>query len=237
MPATRIAQPTTSARFGAIRPANNWVTADATNTADATAPATAWLTTPMTSDRNAGATEANSPVTAKPANAAMAAIVNTPRTSGGTASRCSPMRSCALGGFRHHQNRDRGQQNQPDVHDECQMEGLGCVLDQQAGQQRAAAKTADVGGSCHRGGAVVPIRRCRFDDRGGGGAGEDARRQPGQARGPRAAAAQNRRPGTPPRWRARTRCLPTAPAAARWRPTTGRRPEARTAPRTRRWRR
>ncbi len=91
MPTMRIAQPRTNARFGAIRPANNWVTAEAMNTADATAPATAWLVMPTTPDRNAGATEANSPVTAKPANAAMAASVNVARTSGGTASRCNPM--------------------------------------------------------------------------------------------------------------------------------------------------
>ena len=54
-------------------------------------PATAWFPMPTTLARKAGATEVNSPVTEKPANAARAAVTNTPRTCGGTESRWKPI--------------------------------------------------------------------------------------------------------------------------------------------------
>lgn len=69
-----------------------WVTAEAAKIEHAMAPATAWLSIPITSARNDGATAVYMPVTVNPANAASAAMANTVRTSAGTERRCRPMR-------------------------------------------------------------------------------------------------------------------------------------------------
>ncbi len=162
----------TSARFGAILPANSWVAADATNTADATAPATAWLPIPTTPDRNAARRKANKPVTAKPANAAMAAIVKTPRTSAGHREPLQSEGSRTLRGLRHHEHRRRRQHHHRDVHDERQVQWLRCVLNQQSGQQgppprpptlaavaTAAARFCHVAGAASMTAAVaVPVK-------------------------------------------------------------------------------
>ncbi len=92
MPSTRIAQPIATARCDSMRRAANCATADAAKMEPATAPATAWLSMPMTPATNDGATAVNSPVTAKPANAAVAPVTKTCRTSAGIDSRWNPMR-------------------------------------------------------------------------------------------------------------------------------------------------
>ena len=78
-----MAQPTATARAGSIRRTSTCVNADAANTKATMAPATAWLSIPMTPDTNDGATAVNRPITAKPANAAVAATTNTDRVCGG----------------------------------------------------------------------------------------------------------------------------------------------------------
>ena len=87
MPTTRNAHPTATARRGGIRRAGDCTTADAAKIEPATAPATAWLPMPMTPETNDGATAVNSPITAKPANVAVAPVTKTCRTSAGTDSR------------------------------------------------------------------------------------------------------------------------------------------------------
>ena len=142
MPATRIAQPIATARCGLRLRAAICATADAKKIKPAISPATAWLSIPTTPETNDGATAANSPVTAKPANAAREATTKTARTSGGTDSRCTPMRPLALRGLRHDEHRHAGQQSQHYVHDETQVQGRGRVLDEETGQQRPDAQAA-----------------------------------------------------------------------------------------------
>src|SRR5262249_12892450 len=80
----RIAQPTATARRGSTLIDATCATADTTKMEHATSPATAWLSLPTTLARNDGTTAVNRPVTAKPANAASAAMANIGRTSAGT---------------------------------------------------------------------------------------------------------------------------------------------------------
>ena len=76
-----------TARRGVIRRDKSWVIAELRKIEPATAPATAWLSMPITDLTNAGATAMKSPVTANPANAAVAAVTKTGRISAGTESR------------------------------------------------------------------------------------------------------------------------------------------------------
>src|SRR5262245_58386732 len=91
MPTTRIAQPIATARCESRLRAAICATADAKNIDPAISPATAWLPMPTTWETNDGATAANSPVTAKHANAAREATTKTARTSAGTDNRCTPI--------------------------------------------------------------------------------------------------------------------------------------------------
>ena len=90
---------------------------------------------PTTPDRNDGATAVNSPVTAKPANAAMAATTNTRHEPlAGPTSRCTPRRPVRGDVSGTTSTAHRGQHDQHDVHDEGQVERLRRVLDQHPGQ-------------------------------------------------------------------------------------------------------
>ena len=87
MPTIRPAQPTGSARSSPSCCEVVCPTIEAANSDATTRPTRAALWWCSTVPRKAGDTAVNSPSTAKPANPAIAARVNNPRTSGGTWSR------------------------------------------------------------------------------------------------------------------------------------------------------
>src|SRR5689334_17735935 len=92
IPMIMAAQPSAIARGGGMHPDRVCATADVRNGRLEMTPATTWLGIPMTTATNDGATAPNNPITAKPANTAVAAVPKTDRTSRGTDSRCTLMR-------------------------------------------------------------------------------------------------------------------------------------------------
>ena len=130
----------------------------------------------------------------------------------------------------------RGQHGQHDVHQEAQPQRVRGVFDEQAGQQRADAQRADVGDGRDRRGAVAPR---------GGAASMTAAvavpaNSPPRTRTPPglpAAAGPSRPRGRSRRWPTRRHARRAERGAGRWRRTTARKPPARTARHRRRSRR
>lgn len=79
--------------------------------------------------------------------------------------------------LRREQYCDDSQRRQHQMHDEAQVEGARCVLDQHPGQQRSGTQTADVGNGRDRRRTGPPGWWGRLDHRGGRGSREDACRQ------------------------------------------------------------
>ena len=148
---------------------------------DATAPATAWLSIPMTSERNAGATEANSPVTAKPAKAAIAAIDEHAAHLGGHRKPLHTDVSGALATFpARSAPRPRPAPSSPMCTTKVKCRGCGAYWTSSPASSGPPPRPPTLAIVATAAAAGLPMRRCRFDDRGGRGAGEDAGRQPRQ---------------------------------------------------------
>jgi hypothetical protein len=94
-----------------------------------------------------------------------------------------PLKTDAPGACRRfggQQDRGDRKDHQHDVQDEWQLQGVRGVLDQQTGEHGADAEPAHVRRRRDRRTAVTLLGRDGLDDRGGGGTGEDARRQAGE---------------------------------------------------------
>ena len=232
-----MAQPTATARAGSIRRASSCATAEAANSDATIAPATAWLVMPMTPDTNDGATAVNRPITAKPANAAVAAMTNTDRVCGGIDNRCRPMPPlrCEVSAASSMAATASTTSTMCSAKARCRGCGAYCTRSPaSSGPRPRPPMLATVATAAAR---VRHDSRRGLDHRRGGRAGEDARRQSGQKPtdqqfGHRVGDQEDR--GAEP---VRTPRRPAAPAGARRRRSSGRTPAGRTAPRRRRWRR
>ena len=222
MPTTRIAQPTTTARCGEIRPAKTWATADARiRGRDDAGHRMVVDADDVRQERRCDRREQSGHSEAGE------------RRDGGDGEhgtnlrwyrkslqhqcfRCAPRFPGRRGRPR------RPAQPTPMCTMKLSCRGCGAYWTSRPASSGPTPESADIGRRRHRRGAVMPARRRRFDDRGGRGAGEDACRQPRQHAADQAAAYRIGDQEDRRRWRARTQRLRAESGACRSRRTTAR---------------
>ncbi len=145
---------------------------------------------------NDGDTAVNRPSTAKPANPAMAALTNTPRTCAGTATRCGRKDTVPPAGRDRLRDREQGDpddEDQDDVHGVGQEERGRRVLGEHPREHRPEAEPEHVDRRREQAVARLAALGGEVDEGRGGRPREDPGRDPGQHAADEQASA--RRPG------------------------------------------